>query len=111
MNNKHSEDRQRLQRAIASAEYRELTTEKQKLCCLLFTFSIKPSVVIKEMGVSKDKVYYLMKKNGKVNPIAGRPRILNDIEVEAVKAELTSRAQMLKPATRRELVDIVCQQN
>ncbi len=108
MNIKQSEEKQRLQRAVASAEYRELTTEKQKLCCLLFTFSIKPSVVIKELNTSKDKVYYLMKKNGEVNPTAGRPRILTDNEILAVKTDLTNRAQMLKPATRRELMDIVC---
>jgi hypothetical protein len=107
MNSKYTEEKQRLQRAIASAEYRELTTEQDKLRCLLFTFSIKPYVVIKEMAISRDKVYYLIKKNGKVNPTAGRPRILNDTEVQAVKSELTRRAEMLKPATRRELVDII----
>jgi hypothetical protein len=94
MNPKYTVEKQRLQRAIASAEYRELTTEREKLRCLLFTFSIKPYVVIKEMAISKDKIYYLIKKSGKVNPTAGRPRILNDKEVNAVKAELTSRAEM-----------------
>ena len=107
MNPKYLEEKQRLQRAVASAEYRELATEQQKLCCLLFTFSIKPSVVIKEMSIPRNRVYYLMHKDGKVNPTAGRPRVLTDNEVDAVKAQLTSRAQMLKPATRRELVDIV----
>jgi hypothetical protein len=48
-----------------------------------------------------------MHKNGKVNPTAGRPRILTGHEVESVKAELTKRAEMLEPATRRELVEIV----
>ena len=108
MDRKYSEEKQRLQRAIASAEYRELASEQEKLCCLLFTFSIKPSVVMKEMNISRDRIYYLMKKKGQVNPRAGRPKILLGHEVESVKSELTNRAGMLKPATRRELVDIVC---
>ena len=107
MNPKYTEEKQRLQRAVASAEYRELATDQQKLSCLLFTFSIKPYVVIKELNISRDIVYYLLKKNGKVNPTAGRPRNLIGDEVDAVKTELASRADMLKPATRRELVDII----
>src|SRR4051812_35862790 len=99
MDPKYTEENQRLQRAIASAEYREFATEQEKLCCLLFTFSIKSFVVIKEMSISRDQIYYLVKKNEKVNPTAGRPRFLIDDEVELVKSELTSRAGMLKPAT------------
>jgi len=97
----------RLKRALGSAQYRDCTSKREKLNCLLFTFSIKPSVLIGEKLCTKRQVYYRKKKKGEVRETAGRPPVLEEIEVEAVKDELRRRAEMKLPATRRELVNIV----
>ena len=96
-----------LQRALASVEYRQCASEQERLHCLLYSFRIKPHVIIKELHYTRGKVYYFMKKEGLVRPTAGRPRVLEEKEEDEVKEEITRRADMMQPVTRRELLDIV----
>lgn len=97
----------RMQRAMGSAEYRDCSTDHERLHCLLFTFSIPPPVIFKETKYTRNQVYYFLKKGGDVRENRGRPSLLEDKEVEAVKIELRQRAQTMKPATRKELIQIV----
>lgn len=107
MNMEYSAERMRLQRALGSAEYRECSTDKEKLRCLLFTFSIKPHAIIKETHFTRHQVYYCKQKNGDVRERAGRPSVLEGGELDTVTDDMRRRAEMMRPVTRRELVEIV----
>lgn len=92
---------------MATAEYRACRTQNEQLRCLLFAFSIPDSVVMEEFNLTRHQIYYFKKKKGEVRPTAGRPSILEPFEVESIKKGIAERADMLKPPTRSDLIEMV----
>lgn len=108
MTNNTNDEYNRMVRAMASAEYRALTSKHEQLRSLLFTFSIKRAVVASEFALSKDQIYRFVKSEGSIRQKRGRPPLLNDDEQNRVKQDLRTRAEAMRPATRNELIDMVC---
>jgi hypothetical protein len=107
MNPATNEEYMRMIRAMASAEYRAVTSKREQLACLLFTFSIKRSAVAREFKLSKYQLYRFVKSKGEIGEKPGRPRILQGNEEDDVNKELHRRSAELRPATRDELVGLV----
>jgi hypothetical protein len=100
-------DYRRLQHALASAEYRCCKETREKLACLLFSFSIRRKLVAAELQLSERKVRRFDEMKGNLREKRGRPGILKPHEERALKEDLRKKAAEGLPMTRPELIERV----
>lgn len=108
MSDKTNGDYADMCRAMASAEYRALKTDNEKMACLLFDFSIPRSLVGAQFGRSKDQMYRFVKAKGKMREKGGRPKLLTPEEEERLLAEILRNAQQMTSLSRSGIQEAVC---
>ena len=92
---------------MATAYYRNLSNNRDRLYYLLLDLGIKRSIVAQEFSMSRDQIKRFVLSKGKIREKRGRPKELTPSEEVAVKTELRKRQASLNSAERRDLIQIV----